>query len=538
MLKAIMSLKRFGLQVQQSRSALATNPPIDRARCEQLLAPMCLGHPSQGAFKTIALICLVTLSGMLVHLPWLDERAFPLVWIGLALWIAVTWRQPRHIAFRLWLWGGFVGLAMVYHWLPSMTARHLEVGGLTGLQVAILVVLWDAFRFGVFGYVIAWIQESRPNSLLIWPIVWVALEWIWPHIIPWRLGHTQIGWLSLCQIAEVTGVYGISFIVMWSAACLATLARAGLKLEANEAIHHRWKITLCGLAVLTCCLWGKCRIRQIEGQRQASPSLRVALVQPGNTENTLESLRNQSLMVDGEVDLIAWGESTIGSFAEELTSFQSIDQTAKYSRFPVSDARPCPGLQCALLCGGGTFAVGQKQTGPFYNTAYLIAHDGRILNRYHKRLLMPWGEYAAGQQWVPGLTDLLSHRDRMIAGKLSAPLTLPDGTQLGVLICYEDLQPQAVRKTVIDGAEILINLNNHILFGRTLAVRQHEKIARFRAIECRRDLLRCGRTGLSSHISATGEVLEQASLNDVGCLLVTARRLQTRTIFTHLFLGS
>jgi len=77
----------------------------------------------------------------------------------------------------------------------------------------LLATMWDAFRFAFFGFLVGLLRSHGRFSTFILPTVWVALEWLWPHLFPWRIGQSQLGWLPLCQIAEVTGTYGVSFLL-------------------------------------------------------------------------------------------------------------------------------------------------------------------------------------------------------------------------------------------------------------------------------------------------------------------------------------
>lgn len=456
---------------------------------------------------------LASLAGLLSASAWLDERLFAAIWIGMTLWIAVTAGRPPHVAFRLWLLGGIVATAMWYYWLPGVAAHRLEVSLFAGTLAATLAAVWDAFRFGVFGFVMAWLNLRRGWGLLAWPVVWVALEWVWPHVFPWRLGQSQLGWLAVCQIAEVTGVYGISFLIVWGA---ATAAGAVSALSSADSPRERNRsLALCAtyaVILVGCVGWGHWRMADVERRAGESAALRIALVQPGSRDDLLPTLRRLTRDLPRDADLVVWGEATIGGFSLALRSFADPEDVRAHSRFPEDDSRPCPGLGTPLLCGGGSFASGANQSGPFRNTAYLVDADEAILGRYHKRILMPWGEYAVGQQWLPGLRELLTTADPVIPGVTADPLVLPGRARLGVLICYEDLLPGPARDSVLQAADVLVNLNNLEAFGDTPALRQHQQLAAFRAIENRRWLVRCGTTGSSAVISATGRVVRQLPL--------------------------
>ena len=122
-----------------------------------------------------AAIC--AFAGFLMALPWLDERAFPATWVGLTLLISLTAGEPAHRTFRRWLLAGMVHVAAVLSWYPSIAADSLRVSLFSGTLVVLLVITWDAFRFGVFGYLVAWIKPRGWWGCLVWPVAWVGLEY-------------------------------------------------------------------------------------------------------------------------------------------------------------------------------------------------------------------------------------------------------------------------------------------------------------------------------------------------------------------------
>jgi apolipoprotein N-acyltransferase len=261
-----------------------------------------------------------------------------------------------------------------------------------------------------------------------------------------------------------------------------------------------------------------------------SRRLAVALIQPGTTgESMLETCRAKSREVMQRANLICWPESSIGDFPLAQASFRPSAERGDL----LTDASPMPELPRPLLCGGGSFTSGAESEGPLFNTAFLIDAQQNIVGRYHKRALAPWGEYVAGQQWIPGLRELFGIHTEFRPGDSAAPLRLPGRVSLGVLICYEDLLEGHARDAVRAGANVLVNLNNLSAFGRSPAQRQHQQLAQFRAVENRRYLLRCGTVGSTAVISATGRVIAQAPPHEAAALVKAIPLMETRTVYTQ-----
>lgn len=475
---------------------------------------------------------LASTCGILAALPWYRPWLFPVTWIALSVWIALTPNAPR-VASGLWLVGGIAFMTTSLHWLPESVVLRLGTSFWGGTVVTAILILFESLHFGLCGFLVAWLRPRGGLGTLAWPVIWVALEFVWPQVFPWRIGQTQLGWLSLCQLAELTGVYSVSFLLIWTSAAMAVWLRERQNPQRTPS-SAGWTPLVPIVVVAFASAWGSWRICDIERSVADRPCLRVGLVQPGSFDNKmLDILRAQSRSIASDVDLVVWGEGTIGEFALSQRSFREIPLSVDESCSPVSCDSPCPGLGRPLLCGGASFALESGYRGPLRNSAYLVDADEIILNRYHKRVLMPWCEYAWGETWIPGLRRLLGESGDFVPGTSSAPLILPDRGSLGVLICYEDLTADPARQTVLDGGQVLVNLNNLSSFGDTPAAIQHLQLAAFRAIENRRWLMRCGTTGSTALITATGRVECQAPLHEPSVLVASVPLLEDHSIYTR-----
>ncbi len=474
------------------------------------------------------------------------------------LMLALLGQRPKY-AFRYGLLAGEAGLWTAFYWFPVTARDNLHVNLFTASMLALLVITWDAFRVGIFAYLAALIGPRGARATLIWPTTWIALEWLWPHIFPWRLGHSQSGWIEAIQIAELGGVYAISFVIVWASTVTAIVLWAWPPRHAAAAVPMRpalWQAAACAAVLFAVLAWGHWRVPQVEREAASRPQLAVALIQPGTAGGSmLETCRVKSAEVQAEAELICWPESSVGDYSLALTSLRDAGPGTRISyREPTaaSEQRLVPVMATPRLCGGGSFAPGEESQGPFFNTAFLLDEQENILGRYHKQVLAPWGEHVPLQQWIPGLRELFGIQAEYRPGQSAAPLKLPrrhrghhasdalghaehddPSASLGVLICYEDLLEGHARQTVRAGAEVLVNLNNLSAFGRGPALRQHQQLAQFRAVENRRYLLRCGTVGSTAVISATGRVIAQAPLHEAATIVHSVPLLEERTLYTR-----
>jgi len=456
--------------------------------------------------------CAGIAAGALIVCPWMEQRAFIAPWVGMILLIALCHKRPPHLAFRYCFLAGLTFEAIGFSWYPAVASDVLQVSWFSGAMVVLMIFVWDAFRFALAGWVVRWLNPSAAVTCLVWPTVIVAFEWGWPHIFPWRIGQSQMGWLPILQIAEFTGAYGVSFAVVWGATCIAMLLCSFRNSSVTPLTHRsvRLQSGICAVCLVIVVGWGHWRITDIESRASQMPQLSVALLQPGSEKSARSYLYPESIRLQDDVDLIVWPESTAKKYSLDLTSFSDRDEIRAHSDSRSHRQQPVPDVDCHVLINGGSFPHESPKEGPFFNTSFLIDPQLQIVGRYHKRVLMPWGEYVVGQHKIPGLRELLGGYAEYLPGSSAAPLALPGGAEVGLLTCYEDLVESAARDSCRAGANVLINQSNLLSFGRSSAMWGHQQLSFIRAIETRRAFLRCGLVGSTAVFSPTGRRQQQA----------------------------
>ena len=408
------------------------------------------------------------------------------------------------------------------------------------LCILLVFCAYGGLQFAVFGWLTAKGMPRGALSIVFAPAALVAVEVSWPHLFPWRLGQTQLPLTPLVQMAEVTGVYGVSFLVLWGGAVgERLLRRIWPRVAAGHASPGEGRVVRAAgvwvVAMVLAVAFGVWRTREIERYLDARPPLRVGVVQPGvGDRERLRSCRSLSRDIEGRVDLLLWPESTVGRYSLDLREFRSRRHLAAESRDPI---RPLANPRCFLICGGESYRRGASETGPFYSSAFLIDRDEKLIGRYHKRTLVPFGEVVPGEQWFPSLHRLSPHKSFLAPGTSAEPLTVPptrpEGVRAGVLMCYEDLLAARARELAAAGASLLVNLTNDDWFGEGMAVPQHQQLAQLRTVETRRYLLRATTTGSTAVISPLGRVVAQAPFYEPAVLLENVHTLDIVTFYTR-----
>jgi apolipoprotein N-acyltransferase len=163
----------------------------------------------------------------------------------------------------------------------------------------------------------------------------------------------------------------------------------------------------------------------------------------------------------------------------------------------------------------------------------LIDADHTIAGRYHKRHLMPFGEYVPGEDWFPDVKRYFPMQDDLTAGREATVLATASGARLGVMLCYEDMIPEAARSLVAGSATVLVSLINGAAFTEPLTLAQHRLLAQLRAVENRRAFVRCAATGETCVISPVGRIVARLPIHVQESLVASVPILESRTLYSR-----
>jgi apolipoprotein N-acyltransferase len=404
-----------------------------------------------------------------------------------------------------------------------------QYGGLSrpvGLMIMVLLGLAFSVFPALFGACVAlWSKALGGRALLLAPLAWVATEILRSHTFfefPWcLLGYSQHAHLPFVQIASVTAVYGVSFLVALAGALLAYAAvetRAPLRRGALVA----WPVLLLGL-------WGGGSWAMSRPVAE-SGRIRVGLVQGGILqedkwvpENAWQNIGRHLLLTDQAAArgarLVVWPESSVPfRFDENAVLADALRTTVRRRAI-------------YLLFGND-----DRDPAHFYVGAKLLTPEGEVAYRYHKIQLVPFGEY------VP-LQPLLTLGGRVAAKVVEqvadftpgreAAVAQADGHRLGGFICYESIFPHLVRRFTVEGAELLVNMTNDAWYGRTSAPYQHLAMTVFRAVENRRYLVRAANTGITAVVDPRGRIVEKTALFDQTVLVRDVGLVSSRTFYSR-----
>ena len=463
-------------------------------------------------------------------------------WIALTPLIAAIWfsgGESRHPWLRNLLLGYVAGLTffwIVFSWLTTVTILGWFV---LEFYMAIYVAIWALFcglvrprpkinragsskweqmlsqaRTSVTPPPSPWTRSTNNLRLaLLLAAAWTTLEWLRGWVFSgfgWNgLGVALHDNWPLIQIAELTGVAGLSFLIAFVNVIILTTAYRLVVEARTRVMRPHFDFTFTMAAIVGVLVFG---FRATQVPPAAKP-LRVAAVQsnvpqnqkfdPQFTRRIFDQFRRLSeiaLRSNPPPELLVWPESSMpGPVLEDQESYKFVTDLA-------ADA-------------DADFLLGtiDEDGGDVYNAAILLSEGGERVQMYRKVHLVPFGEFVPGRHTVPLLARIVGDQvpGDFKAGKEHTVFTLTNGdVQVAPLICFEDTIGELARQFVVPtetspGANLLVDVTNDGWFQHSAGSPQHLANAIFRCIETRRPMLRAANTGVTCFINQFGRVTQE-----------------------------
>ncbi|MBU0973068.1 MAG: apolipoprotein N-acyltransferase [Proteobacteria bacterium] len=454
-------------------------------------------------------------SGLMLTAAFPDTGAYYLAFVALVPLLVLIRAMTPQRAFYAGFVAGFIHYLTLIYWLVPTITIYGGLHPLLGISTLTLLCLYLALYVGVFAFLMKRLDPSPVLTPLAGAFLWVGLEYIRTYALtgfPWGvLGYSQDSNLTLVQIADLTGVLGLSFLIVLCNGCLAQIylylgpgPGAGSRREIRILVVYTLVLMAAALA------YGNFRVRAIDVLILNAAKPKVSVIQ-GNIrqdlkwdtafkEATIEKYGRLSLKAAGKhPELIIWPETALPFYYGYNTVHSNL--VDGYVRL----------AKTHFLIGSPAFEQG-KENPTFYNRVYLLTPLALVTGTYDKTHLVPFGEYVPLQAYLKFLGKITEQAGDFSAGERSfVPLAFKEH-KTGVLICFEILFPNIASQFVKNGADILTTITNDAWFGHTSAARQHFSIAVLRAVENRRSVVRAANTGISGVIDPAGRILEKTNL--------------------------
>lgn len=451
-----------------------------------------------------------------------------MAWIALLpLLYAITGATTRE-ALKYGFITGFTAYIGTLYWIVYVVVKYGNMPVYAGIFVLLLLVSYLALYLAIFSYAIVYLRKYGLREIYTAPIVWVILEYMKSTLFtgfPWvNLGSSQHSFLSLIQVADITGVYGISFVIV-----LANLVIFDLIVCSKDNRKKAIVQSLIALILFFSLLfYGTWRIGGVTAALNTLTFLPVTIVQ-GNIDQNVkwnpayqqETMRiYQSLTLEArpeEGGLVVWPETATPFYFQENSSLSKM----------VTDIAQT--TRSWLLFGSPSY---HKKPGAidYFNSAFLVSPEGVPTDKYDKVHLVPYGEYVPLRRYFPFISKLVVGIGDFSSGAGYRPIETPGG-RAGVLICYEGIFPYAGAAYRNQGAQLLLNITNDAWFGNTSAPYQHLAMTAFRAVENRLYLVRAANTGISAIVAPTGAIVSKAGLFETAAIRSKVKYLTINTFY-------
>ena len=497
----------------------------------------------------VRLILLAATTGIL--LPY----CFPRYDLGLLAWVALI---PLHIALdglsrrrqAFWLgWlAGIICSTGIMSWVVTAMHTYGKVPLVFSYGIMLLLTAYLGLYVGIYSAGVVWFRMLLPRyGLFAAPCLWVTLELLRTYVLsglPWSLlGYSQYRQLDVIQIADHLGVYGVSFLIVLTNVALAELYLWLMPLfRGFRPARLPWELVTTA-AMLVGLSWAySTSLITSEAMEGSKAALQVGVVQP-NIDQAVkwdqafreETLRRYDRLTESfgyGVDLVVWPEAATPFIYEREPVYQ-LQLVAMANR-----------ASAPLLFGSPAVRFDPERKPFLLNSAYLLSPDGELLGRYDKQHLVPFGEY------IPLKSSLLFFLEKMVEGIgdfqagpgptiLSFQLKESQGAaparrvKFGVVICYEVIFPDLVRRFASSGAEFLVTITNDAWFGDSSAPTQHFSMVVFRSVENHLAFARAANTGISGFIDPFGRIIVASPTFTQTALQAEIPVRQTKTFYSR-----
>jgi len=454
-----------------------------------------------------------------------------MAWVPLIVFVART-KNRRAAFYGGWL-SGVIGYFILLRWMPNVMSSY---GGmppaLSWAAYALLIAVLACYPAAVCAFARHLVFRRGERCLLLFPFIWLTMELAASMTpfggFPWLLaGYTQTRFLTVIQIADITGIYGVSFLLICVNTAIAWFI-LNFFLKKKRGGETFTPLLAAALLVAAALVYGHIAVSRWE--KNEAP-FRAALLQ-GNLSvddpygvlyEKFERgyLRMADSLAPGSVDILVLPESSSPKLFQGDESYRrAMEDLAR--RYPL-------GL---VLSNINYEERRDDDAWVHYNSAFFLAGDGSLSGVYDKIHLVPFGEYIPYKKLLFFAETISKEMGGFDEGRELQILPL-GGKPSNAVICFEAVFPDLVRRFTARGSQLIINLTNDGWYGVSAAPFHHLEIARMRAVENRRYFLRAANTGFSAVIEPTGRIASLTGLGEEAVCLGNFGFIEEKTPYSR-----
>ncbi len=433
-------------------------------------------------------------------------------WIALIpFFISLYQTTPRQGAFLGWFFG-FSQFGGVLYWIAFLEAAHYLSG-----PAWFILVFYLSLYLMIFGWVYRFVANYLKGAVWLAPFIWVALEYIrgsrpWGGFSWGELGYSQAPYPLILTVTPWAGVYGLTFLMVWFNAWISQWAIKVLE-SRESASFFQFRLNLLGLTpalgvLVILLMGGAVEMRTTPLQKAGT----VAMLQPSidqdvkwSKENEIVTYNKLERLVFGakkaKPSLIIWPETAAPAYL--LWAPTDLARVISIVR----------GSRTTHLVGCLDARKKKNEQVQCFNAAIQFESNGKPDGVYHKRHLVPFGEFVPFQKYLTFLGPVVGDLGNFDFGENYKRFQVK-GFSYTPMICYEVIFPGDVYRAFQTGADALVNISNDAWYGHTASPYQHAMMAVVRAAEERKPLLRTANTGICLATDPFGQILCSSRLFD------------------------
>lgn len=476
-------------------------------------------------------LLLAVTSGVLIFLSFPKFNLSFLAWICFVPLLFCVDREKPHKTFMYGALAGTTAFCGIMYWIVP-TFHVAEVSVFLGIGSLLLLSMYCSVFTGMAFMAAGYTGFSVVGTAA----VWVVFEYIRSHFLtgfPWGvLGYTQWSALPLIQVADITGVYGISFVIMLANLTIFRLIRSFPEQPAGIMKNIRILLPVSGVAAFYLA-YGIIALNTAE--KNPLPGIRVAILQ-GNIDQYKKwdaAFKNE--IVDAYTalcrragkefapQLMVWPESAVpGYLLRDWKLYKwmqvLIQETKSYQLVGASEYR--------------------DKDRKYFNSVLLFTPEGTLTDKYSKMHLVPFGEFVPFRGILGKYIKVLNELGSFSPGE-KYTVFRSSFFPLGANVCFESIFPAISRNLTKNGAQMLVNVTNDGWYLRTSAPYQHFVFNIFRAVENHRMLVRSANTGISGLIDGHGRIISKSGIYEecyLGVTVIPSDKITFYTRFGDLFI--
>ncbi|MBI5190433.1 MAG: apolipoprotein N-acyltransferase [Nitrospirae bacterium] len=481
---------------------------------------------------------LPAVSGILLALSFPKADLSFLAWAALAPLLVSLSGKPGRLAFKYGFASGMAFYTASIYWVINTMHNYGGLPYIVSIPLLVLLSAYMALYVGLFAWLFGAVRErSAGAAVFAAPALWASLELVRNYALsgfPWDLlGYSQHSNLTVIQVADISGVYGVSALIVLINAALAYII--SMRMTGEAVSLKRLSYPVAAALILAAVLgYGRYRLAKAAYTPDSGgKGYKVSLVQgnieqfhkwdPEYQDEVIEAYRSLTLeAANSRPDVIIWPETATPFYFQDMPRRLELQETVRKAG-------------TFLLTGSPAYeSVGEPAEDKFldFNSAYLMSADGEVAGRYNKMHLVPFGEYVPMKTLLPFVSKMVTSIGDFGRGTEYTVLEAGRG-RFGTAICFEVIFPELVRRFADNGANFLVSITNDAWFADSAAPYQHFNMSVFRAVENRRAMVRAANTGITGIILPTGEVAARTVIFTRTALTAEIPLVTEKTFYTR-----